>query len=61
MGEVELQHWLRTAAVRAAFVGAADLRALLDAHAAQPQQQQQRSFEVGSWHGVVDCSSFHSD
>ncbi|BDA49119.1 hypothetical protein COCOBI_13-2290 [Coccomyxa sp. Obi] len=53
MGEVELQHWLRTAAVRAAFTGAAHLRALLDAHAAQPQQHQQRSFEVRTERGVL--------
>ena len=46
MGEVELQHWLRTAAARAAFVGASHLRSLLDAHAGQPKQQHQMSFEV---------------
>lgn len=46
MGEVELQHWLRTAAARSAFVGASHLRSLLDAHASQPKQRHQKSFEV---------------
>lgn len=60
MGEVELRHWLRTAAVRAGFAGALQLRTSLDAFAGRPQQRHQKSFEVTGppSHGRP-CSSCH--
>lgn len=52
MGEVELRHWLRTAAARAAFAAAAQADALLDAFAGKPQALQ-GSFQVGCGPNLV--------
>ena len=56
MGEVELKHWLRTAAARAAFAAAAQVEGLLDTFAGKPQALQS-SFQVGA--ARICCAALH--
>lgn len=53
MGEVEVQHWLRTAAVRAASRAASLLHDVLDSFSNKPQPLHKK-FEVGIYLDAVN-------